>query len=385
MVEARGDPSDVNSGVEYVVFGSDKTLETQELQDQKFDVVLAFDLANATKHPDIALTNARSLLKEGGDICVLDISKPGLYLSMLTGSGGSVYAYIPCLSCVETDKLCHRKNSLTPMLPRHGLKLHLALGDVGNPRLRQAELLIARAAVETRPSHDNEEIVIIQPAHLSAKAYTASQQLSEAFTKHSCRTRFFPWGSDPSTLKGKPCISLLELERPMLSDMNEQDFEFLKIVITEAKRIFWIVGFNGPSSEMVSGLARVVRNENPGVSFQTAHMNIVNSSYFQRLSSAIAQVYRSKTADDEFRIQDDMVFISRVEEDVVANKQVQALMPNAPDIIDMVPLGQAGGPLKLRIQTPGMLDSLCFEGDDLPLTELEADQIEIDVKATALK
>ncbi len=93
LVEARGDPSGVISGVEYVVFDSDKNLETQELQDQKFDVLLAFDLANATKHPDIALRNARNLLKEGGDICVLDISKPGLYLSMLTGSGGSVYAY----------------------------------------------------------------------------------------------------------------------------------------------------------------------------------------------------------------------------------------------------------------------------------------------------
>ena len=385
LVKARDHSSDINSGVEYVVFDSDKSFETQELQDQKFDVILAFDLANATKHPDITLRNARNLLKEGGDICVLDVSKPGLYLSMLTGSGGSVYAYIPCLSCDETDKLCYRNNSLTPMLPKHGLKSYLALGDIGNPRLSQAELLIIRAAVETRTSHDNEEIVIIQPTHVSAKVYTAGQQLSEVFAKYSYRTSFFSWGSDPSALKGKPCISLLELERPMLSDMNERDFEFLKIFITEAKRVFWIVGFDGPSSGMVSGLARVVRNEIPGVSFQTAHMNIVKSSCFERLSSTIARVFTSKTADDEFRIQDDMVSISRVEEDVVANKQVQALMPNAPDIIDMVPLGQAGGPLKLRIQTPGMLDSLCFEGDDLPLTELEADQIEIDVKATALK
>lgn len=355
------------------------------MQDQKFDVILAFDLANATRNPDIALRNAKNLLKEGGDICVLDISKPGLYLSMLTGSGGSLYAYTPRPSCVETDKLCHRTKALTPMLPQHGLKLHLALGDVGNHRLRQAELLIVRAVVETCTSHDNEEIVIIQPAHLSAKAYTASQQLSEALKKDSCRTSYFSWGADTSALKGKPCISLLELERPMLSDMNERDFEFLKLFITEAKRILWIVGFDGPSSGMVNGLARVVRNEIPGISLQTGHMKFVESSCFERLGSAIARVFRSNTADDEFRVQDDMVFISRVEEDVVANKQVQALMPNAPDIIDMVPLGQAGGPLKLRIQTPGMLDSLCFEGDDLPLTELEADQVEIDVKATALK
>ena len=169
----------------------------------------------------------------------------------------------------------------------------------------------------------------------------------------------------------------------MLSDMNERDFEFLKTIITE--RIFWIVGFDGPSSEMVSGLARVVRNESSGVSFQTAHMDIIKSSYFERLSSAIVRVFKSKTADDEFRIQDNMVSISRVEEDVVTNKQVQALMPNAADIIDMMPFREVAGPLKLRIQTPGMLDSLCFEGDDLPLTDLEADQIEIDVKATALK
>ena len=179
----QSDPSAVNSEVEYVVFDADKISGIQELRDRKFDVVLAFDLANATKHPDIVLRDARNLLKEGGDICALDIGKLGSYLSMLTESGGSRYAYLQCPSSVETDKLCHRTNSLTPVLPRNGLKLHLALGDVDNPRLRQAELLIARAAVETRTSHDNEEIVIIQPAHLSARAHAASQRVSEALAK----------------------------------------------------------------------------------------------------------------------------------------------------------------------------------------------------------
>ena len=385
LADAKERFSDVNNGVDFVVLDSEKSLETQELQNQKFDVVIAFDLANSSKHPDIALANASNLLKEDGAICVLDISNPGLYLSLLTGSGGSSYVHTLYVSYTPSNRLSPRKNSLTAMLPEHQLNVHLTLSDATNPRLRQAELLILQAAAEVRANHDDEEIVIIRPARLSAKTITASQHVSEALTKVSCRTSFFSWGSDLSALKGKPCVSLLELENSMLSDISEHDFQSLKTLITETKRIFWIVGFDGPSSETVNGLARVIRNEIPGLSFQTAHIRVDQSPSLERLSSTIVRVLRSNSEDNEFRIKDDIVSISRLEEDVEANKQVQALLPDAPDIIDMVPLGQADGGLKLCIQTAGMLDSLCFDADDLPLTDLETDQIEIDVKATALK
>ncbi|KAL6719039.1 hypothetical protein ACLMJK_003274 [Lecanora helva] len=356
----------LGKGVEYVVLDSTRSLGIPELQDRKFDVVLASSLEIAPKDFDMVLRNARALLENEGNVCIMEVNRPGLYLSALVESAES------------------RPNSSKSILPHYGLNLHVALNDVDSPYLHQAELLIAQNAAETSFTHENEEIAIIQPMFLSERARAVTHQLCETLAIHSCRTTIFSWGPDISAIKGKSCISLLELEESMLGDLGEQDFETLKFLIAEAQRIFWIVGFDGPSSGMVSGLARVIRNENPGMLFQTAHTNTTTTSSLTGISSAIARIFQSETADNEFKIQDGVVFINRIEEDLVTNKEVQALLPDAPDVVDKVPLGEANGPVKLCIPNPGILDSICFQADNLPLIGLETDQIEIDVKATAL-
>ena len=271
------------------------------------------------------------------------------------------------------------------MIDQSGLRVHLLLGDSKDSSSHQAKMLIARPTPKPRPDHAKEEVSIILPSTMPARGQTISQCLSEALTGHAYTTSNFVWGSDISMLEDKSCISLLEIDDPVLSDLTEPDFACLKRVITRAKRLLWIVGFDGPSCGMISGLARVVRNEMPGISFQTVHADLASTSSNEPLSSAVTRVFEASTNEDEFKIQDGIVRISRIEEDEVANNQVQALMPNAPDVIDTILLREAGVPLKLCVQTPGMLDSLCFEVDDLPLKELEADEVEIDVKATALK
>ena len=280
------------------------------------------------------------------------------------------------------DLKCYRTNTLEPSLSRNGLNLSFKVGDIENG---QAEMLVAQTASETVASFSDKDIVIVQPADASARALAFGQQLSVDLEKDSFQTTIFSWGSDVSHLKDKQCISLLELEKPLLNDLNEEGFTSLKSAITETKELLWIVGFDDPCNGMVNGLARVVRNEIPGISFRTAQTDFAHESSPEESTSMIARVFKSKTLEDELRIQNGIISVSRIEEDIVTTKEVENLMPNARDRINRVPLAEVGSPQKLCIQTQGMLDSLCFEADDLPLTQLEDDQIEIDVKATALK
>ena len=81
---ARNLLSDFGDSVGHAVFDPNKPLETQELKDQKFDIVIAFDFANSTANPDVALDNFKKVLNEGGEILAVEVTNPGLYLSMLS-------------------------------------------------------------------------------------------------------------------------------------------------------------------------------------------------------------------------------------------------------------------------------------------------------------
>ena len=99
----------------------------------------------------------------------------------------------------------------------------------------------------------------------------------------------------------------------------------------------------------------------------------------------IVKVFQSHSTDEEFLVENDTIITSRIEEDWFLSEEVSRLLPQTIKEIDMVALGQAARPRKLCIRNPGMLDSLCFEVDDKPSTHLKEGEIEIDVKASALK
>lgn len=274
---------------------------------------------------------------------------------------------------------------MEPLLPRNGFTSSIVFRDFEEPQLQQVSLLVASADTGAEVSIGNGEVTLIEMENPSEAARAVSAQLALALNRVSLKTTSFVWGSDVSMLKNKSCISLIELEKPLLSALSEQDFNSLKQLVLEAASTFWVVGLDDPSGGMVAGLARVVRNEVPGISFRTLHTDPTSLESPEGLGGIISRAFESKNSDNEFTIKDGILSVSRIEEDALLNEQLERLLPHAGNKIDKRPLGQAPGPHKLCVQTPGMLDSLCFEADDLPDTDLEADQIEIYVKATALK
>lgn len=67
--------------------------DKQGWKDEKFDLVLSFNLTSTAIDPDIAIRNARQLLKEGGEVCLVEITRPGLYFQMLDKSQRSEYVW----------------------------------------------------------------------------------------------------------------------------------------------------------------------------------------------------------------------------------------------------------------------------------------------------
>ena len=327
-----------------------------KIENRTYDVVLVPNFSVFASKLELVLENMTSVLKEGGTLC---ISVTGNFVD-------------------QTKAFFDGKHMETILIP-----------DSEVAQAQQSSLFI----VKKTTSHTNgingtsgpQRITLIQAADPSRTAQILATELALSLEKYGYDTDSFIWSSDVSKLAGQSCISLLEIEKPLLRNLNEKDFDCVKKIILETSSLLWITGFDDPSAAMIDGLARVVRNETPGLSLRTFHSEESFLSSAGTLAELISKAFISKTQDEEFRVRDGLLQISRIEEDTPLNKQMNSLLPGAPQKISSLPLNQAQCPLKLCIRSPGMLDSICMIADDSAETELPSDFIEIQVKATALK
>ncbi|TLD17609.1 uncharacterized protein PgNI_02611 [Pyricularia grisea] len=112
------------------------------------------------------------------------------------------------------------------------------------------------------------------------------------------------------SLQDKNIIFLFELEKPFWRDLvaapdgtGETSFLSVRDLILSSENMIWITGFADPAAEMVVGIARVVRNENPGLNFRTINIfDTLNTRAAELVSKCF--VLRGATQPDntEFKL-----------------------------------------------------------------------------------
>jgi hypothetical protein len=232
---------------------------------------------------------------------------------------------------------------------------------------------------------ESEQITIILTANPTEAERTLSSELNMVLTKCGHEVFVTPWDSDISPLAGKTCISLLEFQRPLLRDLTEEDFGRLKKLFLNSTRLLWVTGFDDPSAYIIDGLSRTVRNEVPGLVLSTFHVDEPSLLLLEKLAELIRNAFTSTGKENEFRVMRGIIHVSRIEEDIALSEDIGSLLPGASKTISRLPLNHLKYPVKLGVQSPGLLDSICMEEDVGIDTELQPDLVEIQVKATALK
>ncbi|KAI1307850.1 putative polyketide synthase [Xylaria venustula] len=250
---------------------------------------------------------------------------------------------------------------------------------------QQKGLIVASKDPNLNGSFVNQEVILIMDMIPSAAACALERLLRTALQESRCKVSTAVWGeTEAAVFHGKSCIALMELEIPLLESLSEADFINVRELILNASSVLWVNGASQPSSAMISGLARVIRNEVPGIKLRTLNTPFKYLGRPQRLCDIISKVFFSKTDDNEFLLKDDLIHVSRVILDESMNSEMDKLNPQQATMVDNIRLGDAMGPVKLAIGTVGIMDTLCFERDHIPRTELKSDEVEIKVKATAL-
>lgn len=175
----------------------------------------------------------------------------------------------------------------------------------------------------------------------------------------------------------------------MLFDTENDVFMRLRALLTISRGILWISNNTSsdksPVNSLFTGLARSVRSENDWLKLgtlsleSTIDVEVVSRHVFDIFS---ATVLHDQIEDVEFVETDGLVHISRLTQAPLLNDHIRER--TVEQVSQMISFGQARSrKLKLKIQTPGLLDTLQFTDQVVP--ELVGpDEIEIRVEASGI-
>ncbi|KAH8698372.1 putative polyketide synthase [Talaromyces proteolyticus] len=309
----------------------------------QLDLILMFNTVLDNPSFQTLLENAKKQLKEGGRICIIELGQPSLHLGLTLAT----------LHQTEDDH-----------------EFQLVIGKSPKP------------ASSSIP----EEIVIVEAPQATNSAQKLASHLAEELGRQSIRVNRLEWTSKNyiSSIEGRSCIVLADLEKAHLLQASPDEFRIIQETILKAGSILWISGSIGPDAALVTGLARTVRNEVPGSEIRVLQINNTPLDSVSAWSKPILRLLQSTTADTEFTLEGGVFHITRIVEDRTRNEDLAIALGRQEPKLTQTSLSEIPGPVKLSIKNPGMLDSLYFEPDYTPETDLPAGQIEVDVKASGV-
>lgn len=182
-------------------------------------------------------------------------------------------------------------------------------------------------------------------------------------------------------------IFLDDMEFPLLTEMSDMKLGQIKR-LCQAQGVIWVTPTvtptpKGPSTGMISGLARSLRSENTATKLVVLHC----SGNSANLIDAVGQVYRkvflidtpSGEFDFEYMEHKGMIHVPRayehdkVEEIVIKHGRVPTP--------ELQPFMQPGRILTLKSDAAGLLSGLYFEDQEVTASPLDDQKIRIEVKA----
>ncbi|MCJ1285020.1 hypothetical protein MMC26_004357 [Xylographa opegraphella] len=232
--------------------------------------------------------------------------------------------------------------------------------------------------------------IVLNGSHISGISIEQLQKSLKALT--GCAPAVIPLSN--AKMEGKYCI-ILEADEPILSKITETEFMALQEMCSGAQGILWVTrGANHqssvPDANLILGLARTIRSENTGVKFVTMDLDPRHVRSNADTSDEIVRMYKTVFSsntptngfDVEFAEHDGIIKIPRVIPDV--DKDDFIMRETHEPVPESQPFIQDKRPLRLKIKTPGLLDSLYFADDNRSVDPIADHMIGIDIKAVGM-
>ncbi|KAF1988946.1 hypothetical protein K402DRAFT_461387 [Aulographum hederae CBS 113979] len=373
-----------------------------------YDLVIAANVLHATTSMTKTMGNVRKLMKPGGTVILTELMHK-------TGGIANLFGIFPGWWVGEEeyrqDSALLTEDRWDSVLRATGFSgVDFAIWDTPNPITHQGSNIITKAVEVSEkiltnghngaPANGNhlEDCLIVVEG--------ASETLQGKIQDHLPATaRFAPLLHVRP--KDQVCIVLSELQSEILPDPTTEQFEAIKDVMLNSKGVIWVtigavIEGTLPNAGMISGLMRTLRMELGSTPLITLDLDpkrgssetgsaievILDDSALAAISQVLQQHFNSSheialnDQETEYAARNNVVMVSRIIEDktvgeFVASRTQQA----APELASVM---QPGRPLKVEIGTPGLLDSLYWDDDKRMEGEPGPNEVDIEVKASAL-
>lgn len=183
-------------------------------------------------------------------------------------------------------------------------------------------------------------------------------------------------------------ICLLEIDRPRLSALSEDDFVSLRCLFSGCQQLLWVTSStrSDPHYGMATGFLRSMRSEDANKRIVTLSLEHSGPKLDIDAAVSVVDVLRQcfianpASAETEFVMCDGQLHIPRATREI--NLDHERLSRLHPQLLSESL--HPGPPLMVTVGTPGLLDSLRLEEDPVCQDELRPDEVEVKAQAWVL-
>ncbi|KAJ4247422.1 hypothetical protein NW762_013097 [Fusarium torreyae] len=398
---ARGMFKDIAGRMSFRALNVEADLEDQGFSGEQYDVICAANVVHATKSLDATLSNMRKLLKPGGKLILYEMTNTGMIRT------GFAFGLLPgwWLSVEDFREFTPlaTPNDWSNALKKSGFNgIDLHIYDFPDHRHQMVSVLISTAlgdgSSDDLPgtSRTSGPIKIILRG--SDSSLPIQKSLAETLRKSAVSldpkvdiVHLGEAAANPKELQQSRCIFLGDVDSDFLMKVRGDDYEAFQKLISSTKTLLWVNQGGGPwpkspGADMVTGFARCMRAENPGLDFLTLSIDDLSSP--DAASSTILRILASGASGGEqensFYEKDGAVSIPRITEANTVNHLIAAKTKGELARSETWQDASKGRALTLQCTVPGLLDTLQFQDDALYEKPLQPDDVEVRVHATGL-
>lgn len=362
-----------------------------------YDVAIAANVLHATKSIERTLANVRRLMKPGGKLVLLECTAPK------TVSGPFVFGPLPGWWLGEEPGRqlgpLLDVDEWTKALAKTGFSLDAVLqGHPGcAPEYQATSVLVSTACeIEVDP-----ELVIVPAMPSMSILYDARLEVQREVC--SAMTQLLRQRGTNSTVierndfdrlieenSDNPCLSILDLGTDLSAEPDSQSFEILKRACRLPVLVWLNEGGGGappnPFAESIVGLARAARWENLGMKFSVLSFaqTVLAPLVAETALGVMDTVIENEHPENQYVFADGMLEVPRMLVNTTMNDAFATRNPLRGQT-EIRPFRDGSDrALKLVVGSPGLMDSLHFDDDEVYDTPLQPWELEVEVKATGL-
>ncbi|KAM3072030.1 hypothetical protein ACMFMF_007424 [Clarireedia jacksonii] len=344
--------------------------EAQRFECGTYDIIAAAAVLHATTNLSVTMANCRKLLKPE------EVPAINFIFGLLEGWWLSSEDYRKLSPCIN-------ENRWDEVLKQAGFSgSEIVFHDYNDSIHHDMSVIISTAMPKTQVNPLNSRLILIHATEqkkLALKIQTALQ--NDFIVQLATIEQALEETTEPNTVM----VILYELDRPLLSNLTPDLFDYLHKILTRKSKVLWVTRggtFDSPTPEfhLVEGLFRSVESETDAVfaSLSLESQGYISSRQMDHIAKVSQILLTSRGIETEYIEDDGVLNIARVMDCDLLSKEVHDRQLTHKK-------GQtrfgSGVALQLTIGSPGLLNTLHFIEDKEQRLELQPDEMEIQVRS----